>query len=108
MDQTESEVYIQDSFSWNAFKALKNLLKHGVSFEEAATLFFDGNALDWRDIKHSQAELRMKRIGCSAALRVLIVVYTLRKTPHDQEIIRIISARKASRKETKAYLGLLD
>ncbi|NBV51545.1 BrnT family toxin [bacterium] len=99
---------MQDSFSWDASKAHNNLLKHGVSFEEAATLFFDGSALEWPDNRHSHAELRIKRVGCSAALRVLILVYTLRKTPHDQEIIRIISARKASRKETKAYLGLLD
>jgi uncharacterized DUF497 family protein len=49
-------------FSWDARKALSNLKKHGVSFEEAATVFGDPEALDWDDPEHSHAEIRSKRL----------------------------------------------
>jgi uncharacterized protein len=92
-------------FSWDAHKALSNLKKHRVSFEEAATVFVDPDALDWDDAEHSYSELRSKRLGTSLASRVLIVVYTQRRLKHGQELIRIISARQATRKERKAYAG---
>ena len=92
-------------FSWDARKALGNLKKHGVSFEEAATVFGDPEALDWGDPEHSQAEVRFKRLGTSVAGRILIVVYTPRKVKDGKEIIRIISARQTTRKERKAYTG---
>jgi uncharacterized protein len=90
-------------FSWDARKAIYNYEKHSVPFEEAATAFSDPDALDWEDVEHSSSERRSKRLGISAAGRVLVVVYTLRKVRHGQETIRIISARQASRKERKAY-----
>src|ERR1700730_5131846 len=62
-------------FSWDTRKALKNYEKHGVPFEEAATVFGDPEALDWEDLEHVAAELRWKRLGFSAGGRVLIVVY---------------------------------
>jgi len=92
-------------FSWDARKALGNLKKHGVSFEEAATVFGDPDALDWDDPEHSHAEIRSKRLGISVAGRILIVVYTPRRMKNGKEIIRIISARQATRKERKAYAG---
>jgi uncharacterized DUF497 family protein len=90
-------------FSWDAQKAISNYGKHGVSFEEAASLFSDPDALDWQDAEHSASEQRSKRLGISLAGRVLLVIYTVRRPRRDQEGIRIISARQASRKERKAY-----
>ena len=92
-------------FSWDARKALGNLKKHGISFEEAVTVFGDPEALDWEDIEHSSAETRSVRLGFSVAGRILFVVYATRRLKNDQETIRIISARQATRKERKAYAG---
>jgi uncharacterized DUF497 family protein len=50
-------------FTWDVAKAISNYEKHGVSFEEAATVFRDANALDWQDLAHSQQEPRYKRLG---------------------------------------------
>jgi uncharacterized DUF497 family protein len=92
-------------FSWDARKAHINLEKHGVSFEEAATVFADPEALEWEDASHSGDEERLKRLGCSAVGRILILVYTWRRNRNDQETIRIINARRASPKEQKAYFA---
>ncbi len=92
-------------FSWDAGKALKNYEKHGVPFEEACTVFADPDGLGWEDPEHSDVERRSKRLGRSSEGRVLLVVFTVRRLKHDQETIRIISARQASRKERKAYAG---
>jgi len=90
-------------FSWDSHKARKNLEKHSVSFEEAATVFADAETLEWEDPSHSRDEERMKRLGYSVSGRILILVYTWRRTSNDEETIRIISARRASAKERKAY-----
>jgi hypothetical protein len=92
-------------FSWDAGKAIRNRKKHGVPFEEAATIFADPNGLDWEDLEHADAEPRWKRLALSAEGRVLLVVYTLRRLINGIETIRIISARQASQKERKAYAG---
>ncbi|HLK03631.1 MAG TPA: BrnT family toxin [Candidatus Acidoferrum sp.] len=92
-------------FSWDTRKALSNLKKHGVSFEEAATVFGDAEALDWDDPEHSLQEHRFKRLGASLAGRIVIVVYAPRRSKDGKEIIRIISARQATRKEREAYAG---
>jgi uncharacterized DUF497 family protein len=89
-------------FEWDARKAGANLAKHGVAFEEAATVFGDPDALDGPDIRHSSDEARFLRLGRSMLGRVLIVAYTLRTSGH-VEAIRIISARRASRRERQAY-----
>ena len=89
-------------FEWDAGKAGTNIHKHGVSFEEAATVFADPDALDGPDQKHSDREARFLRLGRSLAGRVLIVAYTIRGSSDDEKI-RIISARRASRKESAAY-----
>ena len=94
-------------FSWDTAKAARNLRKHGVSCEEAATVFADPEALDWEDTGHSAVEPRSKRLGKSVAGRVLLLVYTIRRIKDGKETIRIISARQASQKERKAYSGQL-
>jgi uncharacterized DUF497 family protein len=73
-----------------------------VSFDDAVTVFLDDNALDGPDVQHSRAEARVRRLGRAADGRVLIVAYTLRRST-GAETIRIISARRASRRERAAY-----
>ena len=85
-------------FEWDAEKAASNLKKHGVSFEEAESVFTDSFGLEELDEQHSQAEIRWVLIGLSSSLRVLVVVYTERGSK-----IRLISSRKADAKERKAY-----
>jgi uncharacterized DUF497 family protein len=89
-------------FEWDARKAEANAAKHGVSFDEAVTVFLDNDALDGPDVQHSKAEMRFLRMGRSADGHVLTVAYTLRRSG-DAETIRIISARRASRRERAAY-----
>jgi uncharacterized DUF497 family protein len=89
-------------FEWDPNKAAANLAKHGVSFDEATTVVADPTALDGPDLGHSTHQARLLRIGRSVFDRVLTVAYTERKTSHG-EAIRIISARRASRKERAAY-----
>jgi uncharacterized protein len=89
-------------FEWDARKAAANLAKHAVSFDEAATVFGDPAALDGPDMLHSAHEARFLRLGRSAAARVLMVAYTQRRSGN-VDTIRIISARRASRKERSAY-----
>ncbi|MGH7107345.1 MAG: BrnT family toxin [Terriglobales bacterium] len=89
-------------FHWDPHKAETNAVKHGVSFAEAATVFLDVDALDGPDLKHSAAEVRFRRLGRSGAGRVLMVAYTRRESGNG-EAIRLISARRASRRERQAY-----
>jgi uncharacterized DUF497 family protein len=89
-------------FEWDARKAAVNAVKHGVSFDDAVTVFLDVNALDGPDVQHSGAESRFRRLGRAADGRVLVVAYTLRRSGH-VEAIRLISARRASRRERAAY-----
>jgi uncharacterized DUF497 family protein len=91
-------------FEWDAKKAAANLAKHQVSFDEGATVFADSEALDGPDLLHSAGEARFLRLGQSVAARVLMVAYTQRRSG-DVDKIRIISARRASRKERAAYAG---
>jgi uncharacterized DUF497 family protein len=85
-------------FEWDAEKAASNLKKHGVSFEEAESVFMDSFGLEELDEEHSQEEVRWVLIGLSSSLRVLVTVYTERGSK-----IRLISSRKADAKERKAY-----
>lgn len=89
-------------FEWDARKAAVNRTKHGVSFEEAVTVFGDPEALDGPDLRHSEKESRFLRLGRAVSGRVLIVAYTVRRRD-DGERIRIVSSRQASRKERAAY-----
>ena len=92
-------------FEWDTRKATANRAKHGVTFEEAATVFGDPDGLDGPDLRHSARELRFVRLGRGVAERVLVVAYTVRRRD-DGESIRIISARRASRKERAAYTAV--
>jgi uncharacterized protein len=89
-------------FEWDPRKAEANATKHGVTFDDAVTVFLDPDALDGPDLQHSAAESRFRRLGRAAGGQVLIVTYTLRGSG-DAEAIRIISARRASRRERAAY-----
>lgn len=89
-------------FEWDPRKAEANAAKHGVTFDDAVSVFLDTDALDGPDLQHSTAEPRSLRLGRAADGRVLMVAYTLRSSG-DAETIRIISARRASRRERTAY-----
>jgi uncharacterized protein len=90
-------------FEWDPRKAAANAEKHGVSFDLAVTVFLDPEALDGPDLAHSADEARYLRLGRAADGRVLMVAYTLRRGDDDAETIRLISARRASRRERAAY-----
>ena len=87
-------------FDWDKNKAALNKKRHGVSFEEAATVFYDENAIEFYDPDHSESEDRFIMLGMSIKLRVLVVCHCVRKSG---SIIRIISARKATKQETVKY-----
>ena len=86
-------------FEWDPRKAKTNEKKHGVSFEEAQSVFFDEQALLLEDAQALHEEERLVLLGLSASLRILVVIHALR----DEDVIRIISARKATRVETHEY-----
>ena len=90
-------------FEWDPRKAVANADKHGVTFEVAVTVFADPDALDGPDLAHSAAEARSLRLGRAVDGQVLMVAYTARKGDDDAEKIRLISARRASRRERAAY-----
>ena len=87
-------------FEWDERKAVANAKKHGVSFEEAKSIFYDECAKLIDDPDHSGGEDRFVLLGLSSALRVLVVCHCYRKQGH---VIRIISARKATAREAKFY-----
>ncbi len=93
------------SFKWDSKKAKGNLEKHNISFEEAQTVFSDPNARMIFDTEHSGDEERFIILGISSALRLLVVCHCYRE---NDMIIRIISARKATRKEQKQYGSFLS
>jgi uncharacterized DUF497 family protein len=90
-------------FEWDEQKENANVNKHGVSFEEARSAFFDGHALVFFDPDHSDDEDRFILLGLSAKLRALVVCHCFRE---DERVIRIISARKADTEEEREYWGL--
>ena len=85
-------------FDWDGQKARSNLAKHGVSFDEAKTVFEDPFAISIPDPDHSDEEMRFIDLGYSQNNRLLIVVYTERN-----DTIRIISSREADKNERKQY-----
>ena len=87
-------------FAWDQRKARSNLLKHGVSFEEAQTVFLDENARLIDDPDHSQEEDRFVLLGYSFQARCLIVSHCYRES---DSVIRLISARRATAHEEKLY-----
>jgi uncharacterized DUF497 family protein len=87
-------------FEWDERKSRENKRKHKVSFEEAQTVFLDENAIRFFDPDHSQDEDRFLMLGMSFTLRVLVVCHCYRG---DDSVIRIISARKADKREQADY-----
>jgi uncharacterized protein len=87
-------------FEWDANKAASNLLRHGVSFNEAIEVFYDPNAVEEYDDTHSSIDPRFIIIGFSSR-RLLLVVYA----ETERESMRIISARKPTRIERRIYEG---
>ena len=87
------------SFEWDENKNVINIEKHGISFEEAKTVFYDEDAWLEYDDKHSAEEERFRLLGCSLYGIVLMVVHCVR----DNDVIRIISSRKATSTEIKNY-----
>jgi uncharacterized DUF497 family protein len=87
------------TFEWDADKAASNGAKHGVTFDEARTVFGDPLAVIFDDEEHSLDELREIIIGHSVLQRLLLVSFTER----GDEVVRIISARKANKRERKDY-----
>ena len=88
-------------FDWDQRKNVHNQRKHGVSFEEAETVFLDDQALLLDDPDHSSREDRFILLGLSAAVRVLVVCHCYRASG---DIIRLISARKATVTERRGYI----
>lgn len=88
-------------FDWHQKKAAENVKKHGVTFEEARTVFFDERAKLIDDPDHSEDEDRFVLLGVSNTLKVILVCHCYRQ---EGNVIRIISARNASRHETKQYV----
>jgi len=91
-------------FNWDDDKNKANIRKHGISFNEAATVFLDENALFMTDEEHSDYEERFIIMGLSANLRLLVVCHCYRG---NDKVVRIISARKATGKENGLYGGAL-
>ena len=89
-------------FDWDPAKASTNLKKHQVSFEEAKTVFYDDFAVQFFDEDHSTNEERFIMLGMSSNARLLVVCHCERG---EGDVIRIISARKATRSESTYYRG---
>ena len=89
-------------FEWDANKSGTNKRLHGLSFEEASTAFLDENAILIDDPDHSGAEERFVLLGLSSSLRLLVVCHCHRK---QADVVRIISAWKADRREHQDYFG---
>lgn len=102
LDTTRPYTYIVHRyyFEWDPAKAATNLRKHGVSFEEAQSVFYDKMALQFLDSEGSETEVRYLMLGMSAKARVLLVCHC-----ESGDTIRLISARKATGNERKHYRG---
>ena len=88
-------------FEWDDKKNVLNIMKHGIDFHEAITVFLDEDGLIINDPEHSDIEERFIIIGVSNKGNILIVCHCYRE---NDEVIRLISARKATKRETKQYL----
>ncbi len=87
-------------FEWDSAKASANIQKHGVSFEEAQSVFYDEFAVQFFDEDHSTSEQRFLLLGMSTGARLLLVCHCERESGN---VIRIISARKATKRESVFY-----
>lgn len=88
-------------FDWDDNKNKKNITKHGISFEEASSVFLDERALLFDDPEHSEEEDRFLILGVSEDANLCIVCHCYRES---DTVIRLISARKATKKESERYV----
>jgi uncharacterized protein len=93
----------QLDFAWDPAKAASNLVKHGVAFDQAATVLADALALTVFDADHSQDEERWFTLGLAANGKLLAVAHTYTATGPDSARVRIISAREATKQERRQY-----
>ncbi|MBN1274223.1 MAG: BrnT family toxin [Candidatus Aminicenantes bacterium] len=93
-------------FEWDTNKDKVNVKNHGVPFDEAKTVFYDENAIEFYDQNHSLGENRYLMVGLSARLRLLIVNYTVHEEKNE-DTIRIISSRKPTKNEQMIYFEKL-
>ena len=96
---------IDYNFEWDQKKAQINQQKHGITFEEAATVFLDPMAMSIFDADHSESEERWITMGISKNKGLLIVCHTFNETNAEEVTIRIFSCRKATQREVKEYGG---
>ena len=87
-------------FEWDERKNRENKRKHGVSFDEAMSVFHDQQAVEFYDDEHGELEDRFLLLGVSGKLRLLMICHCLRQ---EGSVIRIISARKATKNEKREY-----
>ena len=100
------ERQFQYQLEWDPAKALRNIKEHGVSFERSATVFLDPRAMSLFDDEHSEAEDRWITLGLDHAGTLLSVSHTYRDETAESAKIRLISARRANRRETGQYQGI--
>ena len=87
-------------FKWDKKKEKINIKKHGISFEEANSVFYDEKAIQFFDPDHSEDEDRFILLGISFKLRILVVCHCFRES---ETVVRLVSARKADKDEQKEY-----
>jgi uncharacterized protein len=92
------------NLEWDPSKARENLRKHKLSFERAAQVFRDPDVISVEDEEHSEQEDRWVSMGRDGGGNLLIVIHTFREIDPENVTIRIISARKATRREARQYL----
>jgi uncharacterized DUF497 family protein len=90
-------------FEWDERKAKQNMRKHGVSFEEAKTVFNDPLLITFPDEQHSETEERLISVGTSARRQILLVIHAERREADDVCVVRLISCRRATAAERKTY-----
>lgn len=90
-------------FDWDAAKAANNVAKHGITFEEAMSVFRDPLALTLFDPDHGAGEERWITLGETAAGNLLVIVHTWAENGPDEAAVRIISARRPTRNEARQY-----
>ena len=96
---------MQFNFEWEPQKAHSNLVKHGVSFEQAITIFRDPHAISIYDEEHSADEERWLTLGISSTGGLLVVHHTFHEADGETIVVRIISSRKAAKQEELQYTG---
>jgi uncharacterized protein len=96
-------VAFQFHFEWDPSKARQNARKHRVTFERGATVFLDPNALSLFDEQHSEEEERWITSGLDQTGALLVISHTYREEAENSARVRLISARKATKNETKQY-----